>query len=222
VGVGASLWPRTARPSQDEETAMDRHDLTDAEWAVIQPLPPTKVRGVPRVDDRRVIHGILWRFRAGTPWRDVPVRYGPRTTLYNRFVRWRAAGIWDRILDAVSEPYDGDIVMIDSSRARSRRRQRKPRVGRAGRERGSSPTVGAPRSKAGVPDRQAGVAGPRHLVLRMAFRPCWCGIRRLDRPKLCRDQDPSPRRHAKSTIRTVGSEDSPWETPPTSLGDQVQ
>lgn len=50
-------------------------------------------------DDRRVIHGILWRFRAGTPWRDVPERYGPRTTLYNRFVRWRAAGIWDRILD---------------------------------------------------------------------------------------------------------------------------
>lgn len=98
---------------------MDRHDLTDAEWAVIQPLPPTKVRGVPRVDDRRVIHGIFWRFRAGTPWRDVPERYGPRTTLYNRFVRWRAAGIWDRILHAVSEPYDGDIVMIDSSRAQS-------------------------------------------------------------------------------------------------------
>jgi transposase len=72
---------------------MDGHDLTDAEWAVIQPLPPTKVRGVPRVDDRRVIHGILWRFRAGTPWRDVPERYGPRTTLYNRFVRWQAAGI---------------------------------------------------------------------------------------------------------------------------------
>ena len=94
---------------------MDRHDLTDAEWAIIQPLLPTKVRGVPRVDDRRVINGILWRFRAGTPWRDVPERYGPRTTLYNRFVRWRAAGIWDRILDAVSDAYDGDIVMIDSS-----------------------------------------------------------------------------------------------------------
>lgn len=61
---------------------MDRHDLTDAEWAVIQPLPPTKVRGVLRVDDRRVIHGILWRFRAGTPWRDVPERWdrGRRST----------------------------------------------------------------------------------------------------------------------------------------------
>lgn len=94
---------------------MGRHDLTDAEWAIIQPLLPNKVRGVPRVDDRRVINGILWRFRAGTPWRDVPEHYGPRTTLYNRFVRWRKAGVWDRILDAVSEAYDGDIVMIDSS-----------------------------------------------------------------------------------------------------------
>lgn len=94
---------------------MDRHDLTDAEWAVIRPLLPTKVRGVPRVDDRRVINSILWRFRTGSPWRDIPARYGPRTTLYDRFVRWRAKGVWDSILDAVSEAYDGGIVMIDSS-----------------------------------------------------------------------------------------------------------
>jgi transposase len=70
---------------------------------------------VPRVDDRRVLNGILWRFRTGAPWRDIPERYGPRTTLYNRFVRWRAAGVWDRMLTAVSEAYDGAIVMIDSS-----------------------------------------------------------------------------------------------------------
>jgi transposase len=67
------------------------------------------------VDDRRVLNGILWRFRTGAPWRDIPERYGPRTTLYNRFVRWRAAGVWDRILEAISQAYDGDIVMIDSS-----------------------------------------------------------------------------------------------------------
>ena len=94
---------------------MRRHELGDEEWAIIQPLLPNKPRGVRRVDDRRVLNGILWRFRTGAPWRDVPERYGPRTTLYNRFVRWRAAGVWDRILDAVSKAYDGDIVMIDSS-----------------------------------------------------------------------------------------------------------
>jgi transposase len=94
---------------------MRRHELSDEEWAIIQPLLPNKPRGVPRVDDRRVINGILWRFRTGAPWRDVPERYGPRTTLYNRFVRWRAAGVWDRLLAAVSKACDGDIVMIDSS-----------------------------------------------------------------------------------------------------------
>ena len=97
---------------------MRRHELTDAEWKIIQPLLPNKSRGVPRVDDRRVLNGILWRFRTGSPWRDLPERYGPRTTCYNRFVRWRAAGIWDRILEAISAAYDGDIVMIDSSYVR--------------------------------------------------------------------------------------------------------
>ena len=94
---------------------MNRHDLSNAEWAMIQPLLPNKPRGVPRVDDRRVINGILWRFRAGCWWRDVPACYGPRTTLFNRFTRWRAAGVWQRIFDALSENYEGDTVMIDRS-----------------------------------------------------------------------------------------------------------
>ena len=71
---------------------MRRHELSDEEWAIIQPLSPQKSRGAPRVDDRRVFNGILWRFRTGAPWRDAPERYGPRKTLCNRFVRSRAAG----------------------------------------------------------------------------------------------------------------------------------
>ena len=94
---------------------MRRHELSDEEWRIIEPLLPRNSRGVARVDDRRVINGILWRFRTGSSWRDVPERYGPRTTLYNRFSRWRAAGVWDRLLAAASKAYDGDIVMIDSS-----------------------------------------------------------------------------------------------------------
>ena len=92
---------------------MRRHELSDEEWPIIAPLLPTNSRGIERVDDRRVINGILWRFRTGSSWRDVPERYGPRTTLYNRFSRWRKAGVWDRLLDTVSKRYDGDIVMID-------------------------------------------------------------------------------------------------------------
>ena len=92
-----------------------RFELTDEEWSIIAPLLPNKPRGVPRVDDRRVLNGILWRFRTGSPWADVPERYGPHTTCYNRFVRWREAGVWDRLLAEVSKEYAGDLVMIDSS-----------------------------------------------------------------------------------------------------------
>lgn len=66
------------------------------------------------VDDRRVIHGILWRFRTGSPWTDVPECYGPYTTCHKRFVRWRKAGVWDGTLEAVSQVFDGELQMIDS------------------------------------------------------------------------------------------------------------
>jgi transposase len=56
-----------------------RFNLTDFEWDNIEPLLPDKPRGVPRVDDRRIINGILWRFRTGSPWADVPECYGPAT-----------------------------------------------------------------------------------------------------------------------------------------------
>ena len=85
---------------------MARFDLTDFEWSVIQPRLPTDVRGKDRVDDRRVLNGIFWRLRTGAPWADIPARYGPHTTCVNRF---------KRLLEAVSEAYDGDIQMIDSS-----------------------------------------------------------------------------------------------------------
>src|ERR1700756_3103686 len=76
-----------------------RYELTDNEWTAIRPMLPNKPRGVPRVDDRRVLNGIFWVLRSGAPWRDLPVCYGQRTTCYNRFVRWRKAGVWDRIND---------------------------------------------------------------------------------------------------------------------------
>jgi transposase len=83
---------------------MRRHELTDEEWAIIAPLLPNKPRGVARVDDRRVINGILWRVRTGAPRRDVPERYGPRTTLYDRFVRRRAATKIPALVDAEGRP----------------------------------------------------------------------------------------------------------------------
>lgn len=98
---------------------MSQYNLTDFEWRVIKPLLPNKPRGVRRVDDRRVLNGIFWVFRSGAPWRDLPERYGPRTTCYNRFVRWRKAGAWGRLMDAISTARDDTIQMIDSTSIRA-------------------------------------------------------------------------------------------------------
>ena len=76
---------------------------------------PNKPRGVPRVDDRRVLNGIFWVLRSGAPWRDLPESYGPHTTCYNRFVRWRQAGVWDQIMDALAAAHDAAVQMIDTS-----------------------------------------------------------------------------------------------------------
>jgi len=76
-----------------------RYELTDYEWAAIKPFLPSKPRGIPRVNDRRVLNGIFWVLRSGAPWRDLPDNFGPYTTCYNRFVRWRRAsgtGSWRR------------------------------------------------------------------------------------------------------------------------------
>src|SRR3990172_4774067 len=100
------------------EMTSRRYELSDFEWSIIQPLLPNKPRGVPRVDDRRVLNGIYWRLRTGSPWADIPERYGPATTCYNRFVRWRKVGVWDRLFAAVSGAYEGQVQMIDSSSIR--------------------------------------------------------------------------------------------------------
>jgi transposase len=60
---------------------MARYDLTEFGWRTIQPLLLNKPRGVPRVDDRRVLNGIFWVLRSGSPWADVPERYDPPTTI---------------------------------------------------------------------------------------------------------------------------------------------
>jgi transposase len=95
-----------------------RFEMTDLEWGFIKCILPTKVRGVKRVDDRRVLNGIFYVLRTGIPWRDLPQQYGPYTTVYNRFNRWSKAGVWDRIMDAVVDAHNGDIVMIDGTSVR--------------------------------------------------------------------------------------------------------
>ncbi len=89
--------------------------LSGEEREAIKPFLPNKSRGVPRVDDRRVLNGIFWVLRSGAPWRDLPECYGPYTTCYNRFVRWRRAGVWGGIMTALAGAYDEAVQMIDTS-----------------------------------------------------------------------------------------------------------
>ena len=97
---------------------MSRSDMSDLEWEFIKCVLPNKSRGVPRVDDRRVINGIFYALRVGCPWRDLPSQYGPYTTVYNRFNRWSKAGIWDTVMEAVADAHNVDLVMVDGTSVR--------------------------------------------------------------------------------------------------------
>ena len=76
-----------------------RYELSDHEWDVIKPMLPNKPRGIPRVDDRRVLNGIFWVLRSGAPWRDLPEEFGKWSTVWDYFDRWNANGILASVLD---------------------------------------------------------------------------------------------------------------------------
>jgi transposase len=94
---------------------MARYDLGETEWRLIESLLPNKPRGVARVDDRRVVNGIFYVLRTGSPWRDLPERYGPYTTIYNRYNRWAKAGVWLKIFETLAARSPQSMQLIDSS-----------------------------------------------------------------------------------------------------------
>ncbi len=84
----------------------------------LAPLLPNKPRGVARVDDRRVISGIVVALQSGGRWIDVPAEYGPRKTLYNRFVRWSAKGVWQQVFTALGSLFSKAIAVTTLKQAR--------------------------------------------------------------------------------------------------------
>lgn len=117
--------------------------LSDDQFARLSPHLPTDTRGKPRVDDRRVISGIVHVLKSGGRWVDAPAVYGPRKTLYNRFVRWAAKGVWTAIFHALASA-DGPPaqVLIDSSAVKAHRCA-------AGGKGGNSPRPSAVRAAGG-------------------------------------------------------------------------
>ena len=95
--------------------------LSDGQMRRIEPYFPLS-HGVPRVDDRRVISGIIFVIRNGLRWRDAPKDYGPHKTIYNRFIRWSRLGVFNRIFAALSaKGGKPDQSMIDATRLKAHR-----------------------------------------------------------------------------------------------------
>ena len=100
----------------------DQFWLTDDQFSKIEPHLPTDTRGKERVDDRRVISGIVHVLKSGGRWVDAPPDYGPRKTLYNRFVRWAAKGVWIDLFQALARSGGPPAeVLIDSSAVKAHR-----------------------------------------------------------------------------------------------------
>ena len=120
--------------------------LNDTQWSAIAPLLP-KLGGRPRVDDRRVLSGILHRFREGLRWRALPDTYGPRTTVFNRFNRWSQRGLWQEIFAALAACADPPrIAMVDSTSVRAHRAAAGGKGGRKARRLAGRGVDGRPRS----------------------------------------------------------------------------
>lgn len=95
--------------------------FSDHQWAAIEPLLPTNQPGARRVDDRRVLSGVVHVLKTGCRWQDTPAIYGPSTTVYNRFHRWSQRGIWQDLFAALVEVTPGGIQAIDSTTAKAQR-----------------------------------------------------------------------------------------------------
>src|SRR5689334_1465772 len=121
---------------------MRRHELTAPQYEEIRPhLPEDGGRGGRWTDHLRILNGLFWRLRTGCPWRDIPERYGPWSTIYGRFRRWSRDGTLDRILEALqmrldeAGRIDWDLFCIDGTSIR------------AGRAAAGGGKKGAPRSR---------------------------------------------------------------------------
>jgi transposase len=108
---------------------MQRHQLTDEQWLIVEPLIPKKHArtGRPAADPREMLDGILWILRTGAPWRDLPERFGPCKTVFDYYSNWRKSGVFDRILGALQVrldrqgKIDWDLWCIDGSHVRAAR-----------------------------------------------------------------------------------------------------
>ncbi len=138
--------------------------FSDAQWARIEPLLPNNTRGLKRVDDRRVLSGIVHVLKTGCRWCDLPADYGPQKTIYNRFVRWAERGIWEDVFAALAgRGEDPDGLMIDATIVKAHRS--------AGGAKGGASAHGIGRSKGGRTTKIHAVTDEKGRPLALAVTP---------------------------------------------------
>ena len=98
---------------------MHRHELSDAQWRQIEPLLPTQRGPSAKRGNREFLNAVMWRIKTGAPWRDIPERYGPWKTIYNRFARWAGRGVWEHIFKALQLEVDDTGSLLDSTIVRA-------------------------------------------------------------------------------------------------------
>jgi transposase len=106
---------------------MQRHALSDREWACLEPLLPKRCTGRPPKDHRIILDALLWLGRTGALWRDLPERFGAWRTVATRFYRWTRSELWERVLAGLRRTADArggidwDVHMVDSTSVRAHR-----------------------------------------------------------------------------------------------------
>jgi transposase len=147
-----------------------RHALSDEQWAILQPLlPGNNRRGHPYKDHRTVIDGILWILHTGAPWRDLPEDFGPWSSVFGRFNRWRQSGLWDDLLTALHARADAaggidwEMFCVDGSVVRAHKAA-------AGAEKKSAGLDGEP-ADPGLGRSQGGFGSKVHVVCDGQGRP---------------------------------------------------
>lgn len=100
---------------------MRRHALRDDQWSRIEHLLPGRPGsvGVTAADNRRFVEAVLFRYRAGIPWRDLPERFGDWKNVHRRFSRWAKSGVWKRVFQQLAQDADNEYAMIDSTIVRA-------------------------------------------------------------------------------------------------------
>jgi transposase len=117
---------------------MRRYALRDDQWDRIKDDLPGQMGsvGVTAVDNRLFVEAVLYRYRAGIPWRDLPERFGDWKNIHRRFSRWAATGVWERVFKQLAEDADNEYAMIDSTVVRAHQH-----------------SAGAPKKRRGPSDR---------------------------------------------------------------------